>query len=159
MLVRGRKYELVWTSAYLVVLVASFLGSIIPFGPALYLGGITLAALDSTLDPAITVACGATGATLAKTVIFRASSSFRRTRVNTRLRNIRLLQIVMRHGWLAAVLAAATPIPDELVAIPLGLSGYNTWRFFASTLVGKSILISLIVWGVREHGTEFLQIV
>ena len=147
---------------YLVILATSFIGNIVPFGPALYLGGITVAALDKTLNPIVTIIFATVGATFGKAVVFFFSGSFGKTRFKSRIKNFRLVRLVMRHGWLAALLAAATPFPDDLVAIPLGLSSYSPWRFIASTFVGKSILISLIVWGVRGHGmlfAEFLQIV
>ena len=41
----------------------------------------------------------------------------------------------------AAFVAAATPIPDDLVYVPLGLAKYNPKRFFIATLTGKLVFI------------------
>ncbi len=40
-------------------------------------------------------------------------------------------------GFLAAFAAAATPIPDEPVVIPLGLMKYSPAKFFTAFFIGK----------------------
>jgi len=45
-----------------------------------------------------------------------------------------------RWGALAAFVAAATPIPDDPVVIPLGLTGYSPVKFFVSYLTGKAVI-------------------
>ena len=42
-------------------------------------------------------------------------------------------------------MAAATPIPDDMVYVPLGLAKYNPARFFLATLAGKLVLHYIIV--------------
>ena len=49
------------------------------------------------------------------------------------------------YGAAAAFVAAATPIPDDLVYVPLGLAKYNPRRFFISTLLGKLLLCYILV--------------
>lgn len=44
---------------------------------------------------------------------------------------------VRRWAFLLLYLAAATPIPDEPVVIPLGLMKYSPTKFFLSYLLGK----------------------
>ena len=54
-------------------------------------------------------------------------------------------RLVKRYGAGAAFFAAATPIPDDLVYVPLGLAKYNPKRFFIATLSGKIVLGYMIV--------------
>ena len=54
-------------------------------------------------------------------------------------------RLVKRYGAAAAFFAAATPIPDDLVYVPLGLAKYNPKRFFIATLTGKIVLSYVIV--------------
>ena len=54
-------------------------------------------------------------------------------------------KLVKRYGAGAAFFAAATPIPDDLVYVPLGLAKYNPRKFFIATLTGKLVLCYIIV--------------
>ena len=61
-------------------------------------------------------------------------------------------RLVKRYGAGAAFIAAATPIPDDLVYIPLGLAKYNPKKFFVATLAGKIILSYMIVLSSHFFG-------
>jgi len=45
-----------------------------------------------------------------------------------------------RWGALAAFVAAATPIPDDPIVIPLGLTRYSPIKFFVAYFLGKSLI-------------------
>ena len=45
-----------------------------------------------------------------------------------------------RWGALAAFVAAATPIPDDPIVIPLGLARYSPIKFFLAYLLGKALI-------------------
>ena len=45
-----------------------------------------------------------------------------------------------RWGALAAFVAAATPIPDDPVVIPLGLARYSPVKFFVAYFLGKALI-------------------
>ena len=66
-------------------------------------------------------------------------------------------KLVKRYGGSAAFVAAATPIPDDLVYIPLGLAKYNPKRFFIATLLGKIVLYYVIVLISHYMGLSFLE--
>jgi membrane protein YqaA with SNARE-associated domain len=59
------------------------------------------------------------------------------------------------HRWamLGVFLAAASPIPDDPVVIPLGLMRYSVIRFFASYLVGK-----LLVCLAGAYTARYIQV-
>jgi membrane protein DedA with SNARE-associated domain len=85
-------------------------------------------------------------ATLAKQIIFYVSySGGRIISEKTRKRMKPFERLVKKYGAGAAFVAAATPIPDDLVYIPLGLAKYNPRRFFVATLTGKIVLSYVIV--------------
>lgn len=53
-----------------------------------------------------------------------------------------------RWGFIALFVAAATPIPDEPVIVPLGLLKYNPGKFFLAFFTGKlSITIAGAYFG------------
>ena len=55
----------------------------------------------------------------------------------TKQRMLPFQRLVKKYGAAAAFVAAATPIPDDIVYVPLGLAKYNPLRFFIATLTGK----------------------
>jgi len=85
-------------------------------------------------------------ATLAKQIIFYASYGGRKIISDkTKKRMLPFQRLVKKYGAAAAFVAAATPIPDDLVYVPLGLAKYNPRRFFISTLLGKLLLCYILV--------------
>jgi membrane protein DedA with SNARE-associated domain len=66
-------------------------------------------------------------------------------------------RLVKKYGAAAAFIAAATPIPDDLIYVPLGLAKYNPLRFFISTLVGKIVLSYVIVLLSHFFGMAYVD--
>ncbi len=44
---------------------------------------------------------------------------------------------------------AATPIPDDILIVPLGVARYSWWRMFVPLLIGKTIFLTAIAWAGR----------
>jgi membrane protein YqaA with SNARE-associated domain len=126
----------------LFVLLGSFGFNLIPFaGPSnLFIASNSVLMLGVT-DPASLAAIGflvAAGATLAKTIHYLITffvSKHLREKQRQRLEAEALK--VKRWAFLLLFVAAATPIPDEPVVIPLGLLKYNPFRFFSAFFFGK----------------------
>jgi membrane protein DedA with SNARE-associated domain len=143
---------------YLGVFVISFIGSIVVFVPIPYFPVLIAAALNKELDPNLVSLSSALGAILAKTIIFYASYYGRKSlSTQTKKRIYPLQKLVAKYGSLAAFIAALTPIPDDLVYIPLGLTKYTPWKFVVSTFLGKFILNEIIVWGSVYLGRPFID--
>lgn len=53
---------------------------------------------------------------------------------------------------MGAFIAAISPIPDDIVYIPLGLAKYSPWKFAISTFTGKFLLNEMIVLGSAYLG-------
>jgi len=131
---------------YLSLSLVNFFGSLIPFVP---LPGFLLLATMSVgdaFDLHILALSSAITATVAKQIIFYVSYGGRKIiNEKTRKRMRPFERLVKRYGAAAAFFAAATPIPDDLVYVPLGLAKYNPKRFFIATLTGKIVLSYVIV--------------
>ena len=126
----------------------SFLSSLLVFVPVPYFIPLIFAALE--LDPTVVALVSAIGASLAKVVIFRVSYFGGRVvdgKTRKRMRPFEIL--VSKYGWLASFLAAATPIPDDLIFIPLGFVRYKLWKFAVSVFAGKFLLALIMTWGSR----------
>jgi membrane protein DedA with SNARE-associated domain len=143
---------------YLGVLLISFIGSIIVFIPVPYFPVLVTATLNRNLDPHIIALSSAVGAVAAKMIIFYGSYYGRNILSSkTKKRIMPLQRLLGKYGWAGAFTASLTPIPDDLVYIPLGLAKYNPWKFATAIFAGKLILNEMIVSGTIFIGRPFVD--
>jgi membrane protein DedA with SNARE-associated domain len=138
---------------YLGILLISFLGSIIVFVPVPYFPVLVTAAFNQNLDPHLISLFSALGAVIAKLIIFYASY-YGRNVLSPKIkgRMIPLQRLLGKYGGMGAFIAAISPIPDDIVYIPLGLAKYSPWKFAISTFTGKFLLNEMIVLGSAYLG-------
>jgi len=145
-------------NGYLILALVNFFGSLIPFVP---LPGFLLLATMSVgneYNLHVLALLSAITATVAKQAIFFVSFSGRRImNEKTRKRMRPFERLVKRYGAAAAFVAAATPMPDDIIFIPLGLAKYNPKRFFIATLTGKIVLSYIIVLISHYIGLSFIE--
>ena len=145
-------------SGYVGIFLISFIGSIIPFIPVPYFPVLVTSALDKSLDPNLVVLLSTIGAVLAKTIIFIASYYGRNIlSKKTKTRMLPLQKLLSKYGGIGVFVAALTPIPDDLVYIPLGIAKYSPSRFALFTFIGKFCLGALIVWGTVFLGRPIME--
>jgi membrane protein DedA with SNARE-associated domain len=143
---------------YSLLALVNFFGSLVPFVP---LPGFLLLATMSVGDQydlhALALISAVT-ATVAKQIIFYVSYGGRKIiKEKTRKRMRPFERLIKRYGAGAAFFAAATPIPDDLVYVPLGLAKYNPKRFFIATLTGKIVLSYSIVFISHNLGLSLVE--
>ena len=143
---------------YVILVLVNFFGSLIPFVP---LPGFLLLATMSVgneYDLHVLALLSAITATVAKQMIFFVSFSGRRImNEKTRKRMRPFERLVKKYGAAAAFVAAATPMPDDIIFVPLGLAKYNPKRFFIATLTGKIVLSYIIVLISHYVGLSFIE--
>ena len=143
---------------YIGLVLVNFFGSLIPFVP---LPGFLLLAsmsVGNQFDLHLLAILSALAATAAKQIIFYISYEGRRIiSEKTRKRMRPFERLVKRYGAAAAFFAAATPIPDDLIYVPLGLAKYNPKRFFIATLTGKLVLSYAIVFISHNLGISLVE--
>jgi len=143
---------------YLGLAIVSFFGSLIPFVPIPSFVLVATMAVGEQFDIHILVLIAALTSTAAKQIIFYISYGGRKIiSEKTKKRMKPFQKLVKRYGGSAAFVAAATPIPDDLVYIPLGLAKYNPKRFFVATLLGKFVLYYVIVLISHYMGLSLLE--
>ncbi|MEA2044051.1 MAG: VTT domain-containing protein [Thermoproteota archaeon] len=143
---------------YLGLTIVSFFGSLIPFVPIPSFVLVATMAVGEQFDIHVLVLIAALTSTVAKQIIFYASYGGRKIiSEKTKKRMMPFQKLVKRYGGSAAFVAAATPIPDDLVYIPLGLAKYNPKRFFVATLLGKFVLYYVIVLISHYMGLSLLE--
>ena len=143
---------------YLGLTIVSFIGSLIPFVPIPSFVLVATMAVGEQFDIHVLVLIAALTSTAAKQIIFYVSYGGRKIiSEKTKKRMKPFQKLVKRYGGSAAFVAAATPIPDDLVYIPLGLAKYNPKRFFVATLLGKIVLYYVIVLISHYTGLSLLE--
>jgi len=143
---------------YLGLAIVSFFGSLIPFVPIPSFVLVATMAVGEQFDIHVLVLIAALTSTAAKQIIFYISYGGRKIiSEKTKKRMKPFQKLVKRYGGSAAFVAAATPIPDDLVYIPLGLAKYNPKRFFVATLLGKIVLYYAIVLVSHYMGLSLLE--
>ena len=143
---------------YIGLALVSFIGSLIPFVPVPSFILLATMSVGGQFDIHILALISALTATIAKQIIFYASYGGRRMiSEKTKKRMKPFQKLVKRYGGAAAFVAAATPIPDDMVYIPLGLAKYNLKRFFIATLSGKIVLCYIIVLISHYTGLSILE--
>lgn len=143
---------------YVGLVLVSFFGSLIPFVP--FPAFILLATMSTTdeFDLNIIAIASAVASAAAKQIIFYLSYGGRKIITEQTRKRIKPFErLVKRYGAGAAFVAAATPIPDDLIYVPLGLAKYNPLRFFISTVAGKIVLSYAIVFISRGFGSSYIN--
>lgn len=143
---------------YLGILLISFVGSIIVFVPIPYFPVLITAAFNDNLDPTLISLSSAIGAVIAKLIIFYASY-YGRNMLSSKIKGkmVPLQRLLARYGAIGAFFAAVSPIPDDIVYIPLGLAKYSPWKFVIATFLGKFAFNEIFVLGAIYFGRPFVN--
>jgi membrane protein DedA with SNARE-associated domain len=144
---------------YLGIVLFSFVSSVIVFIPIPYFPVLMSAALNENFDPTLLVLFSTLGAVAGKMIIFCGSYYGRKIILSysTKKRMLPLQKLLSRYGWMGVFTAAATPIPDDIVYIPLGLAKYSPLKFLSALFVGKFILGGVIVVISIYFGRPFVE--
>ena len=136
-------------------LVGAFLNSVlanatliiqIPYTPTfIFLASQT----DSTSYLVALVVIGAISSTIGEVISYSIGHSVGTTIVKADRLTAIVHGIASKHPRLATMIIlafAATPLPDDLLIIPLGLAGYGARRIIVPTLIGKGLMFAAIVF-------------
>jgi membrane protein DedA with SNARE-associated domain len=143
---------------YFGILLISFIGSIIIFVPIPYFPVLVAAAFDEHLNPHMISLSSAVGSVAGKMIVFYASYyGHKMLNTRTKKRIFPLHKLLSKYGWLGAFVAAALPVPDDVVYITLGIAKYSPFRFATAVFTGKMILKEITVWGALFIGRPFVE--
>jgi len=127
----------------------SFISNVIPGFPAIYLafvGSYALVATD-TMHATMAIIVSGIGAGLGKLTVFMSSRAL--GHASKRLQKVRektewLGEEAERGVFILVLLFAALPLPDDILYIPLGLTGFKAVSFAIAVLLGKIILTAIV---------------
>ena len=140
------------------LILVSFFGSLIPFVPIPSFLLLVTMSVGEQFDIHILAISAALASAGAKQIIFYLSYGGRKIiSERTKKRMLPFQKLVKRYGASAAFVAAATPIPDDIIYVPLGLAKYNPKKFFIATLLGKLVLCYILVLISHYMGLSILE--
>ena len=143
---------------YIGLTLVSFFGSLIPFVPLPSFLLLATMSVGDQFDLHVIALISAFTATGAKIIVFSVSYGGRRIIGEKSRKRMRPFErLVKKYGAGAAFFAAATPIPDDLIYVPLGLAKYNPKRFIIATLAGKIVLSYVIVFAAHYFGLSLVE--
>ena len=143
---------------YIGLTLVSFFGSLIPFVPLPSFLLLATMSVGDQFNLHILAIISAVTATGAKMVVFSVSYGGRKIIGEKSRKRMRPFErLVKKYGGGAAFFAAATPIPDDLIYVPLGLAKYNPKRFLIATLTGKLVLSYVIVFISHYMGLSIVD--
>lgn len=146
---------------YLGVFVVSLLANLTLFFPVPYLAVVFTIGLKAVrYEPLLLSILGAIGATLGKFVSYLIGYGGRITLGEKYRRRFDALRKILGGSpFFAAFLFAASPLPDDVVFIPLGMMEYSAAKTFFACLLGKFVLTSVAVWSGRLSGLTISWII
>jgi len=128
------------------VFAISFIGTASIIIPVPYTVLILGLSLSAAWDPLLLTLAGGLGSALGEMVGYVLGYYGRRIVSAERQRKMEfLVRIFDRYGPLAIFVFALTPLPDDLLYIPLGLMHYKFYKAFIPTIIGKFLMISIIL--------------
>ncbi len=108
----------------------------------------------TAMNPLAVAFIVAVGATVAKLVHYFIAAALGK-RVNYSNGKLgKYSKILGQWGALGAFIAAATPIPDDPVIIPLGMIRYDSVKFAASYFLGKLLITLVGAYGMKVAATR-----
>ena len=137
----------------LVVFLASLAGNLIPFFPIPYLLFVVgVVGTIPTISLVQVATVGALGAATGKFTIYLVGYGAGTALSGSRARFDSLRKLLGGSAFLAAFFFAASPLPDDIVFIPLGIMRYSPTKTFISLFSGKFALILLVAYLARSSG-------
>jgi len=115
----------------------------IPYTLVIYL-------LGTFLDPFLMAVAGGLGSALGEIFGYVLGYYGRAVISGERQRKIDfMLKVFNRYGTIAIFLFALTPLPDDLLFIPLGIMRYSFIKAFVPCVLGKTLMCFILAMGGR----------
>jgi len=133
---------------YLGIFITSFIGTASIIVPIPYTALILI--LGEILDPLLLAFSAGAGAALGEFSGYIIGYYGRAVISDERKRKMEyVLRIFDRYGSIAIFIFALTPLPDDLLFVPLGIMRYNFFKAFIPCILGKITMSLILAYGGR----------
>ena len=139
---------LVLQHGYLGVFLISLIGALSIAIPIPYT--ILIFTCGHYLDPVLVALAGGAGSAVGEISGYGLGYAGRIvTSVERRKKMDYFLRLFRRYGTVSIFLFALTPLPDDLLFIPLGIMRYSFIKAFIPCLLGKTVMCFILAYGGR----------
>jgi membrane protein YqaA with SNARE-associated domain len=134
---------------YIGVFIISFIGSVSVIFPIPYT--IVIYFLGSILDPFFVAINGGLGSALGEFSGYALGYYGRSVISEERQRKMDyMVKVFAKYGPATIFLFALTPLPDDLLFIPLGVMRYPFWKAFIPALLGKTLMTFILAYSGQQ---------
>jgi membrane protein YqaA with SNARE-associated domain len=140
--------QLALNYSYLGIFILSFIGALSIVFPIPYT--VVIYFLGTFLDPYLIAFSGGLGSAMGELIGYFLGYSGRMLISDERRRKMDyMVKIFDRYGVIVIFLFALTPLPDDLLIIPLGVMHYNPVKFLIPCIMGKTLMCLILALGGR----------
>ncbi len=138
--------QLLLQYSYFGVFLLSFIGTASIIIPVPYTLIIFTLSMSGQWNSTLLIIAGGLGSALGELTGYALGYFGRRIISEERQRKMTyLVRVFDRYGPLAIFVFALTPLPDDLLFIPLGIMKYKFYKAFIPSLIGKLVMIFILV--------------
>jgi membrane protein YqaA with SNARE-associated domain len=149
--------QLLLQYSYFGVFLLSFIGTASIIIPVPYTLIIFTLSMSGQWNLTLLIIAGGIGSALGELTGYALGYFGRRIISEERQRKMTyLVRVFDRYGPLAIFVFALTPLPDDLLFIPLGIMKYKFYKAFIPSLIGKLVMIFILVNSGSIAGTIFV---
>lgn len=148
--------QLLLQYSYFGVFLLSFIGTASIIIPVPYTLIIFTLSMSGQWNSTLLIIAGGLGSALGELTGYALGYFGRRIVSEERQRKMTyLVRVFDRYGPLAIFVFALTPLPDDLLFIPLGMMKYKFYKAFIPSLIGKLAMIFILVNSGSIAGSIF----
>lgn len=145
--------------SYLGVFLISLIGTLSIIIPIPYALVILTLGMNPETDPLLLTVAGGLGSGIGEFSGYILGYYGRSAISEERQRKMNfMMRIFNRFGSIAIFLFALTPLPDDLLFIPLGILRYSFVKAFIPCILGKLLMCSILAYGGQVYG-DLLSII
>ncbi len=134
---------------YLGVFIISFIGSVSVVFPVPYT--IVIYLLGAVLNPVFIAISSGLGSAIGEFSGYALGYYGRAVVSEERRRKMEyMVKLFDRYGPAAIFFFALTPLPDDLLFIPLGVMHYPFWKAFIPALLGKTVMSFILAYAGQQ---------
>jgi len=138
---------------YIGVFLLSLIGAMSIVIPIPYTLVILTLAINPQWDPLLLTVAGGLGSGIGEFSGYLLGYYGRSVISEERQRKMNyMVKLFNRFGYVAIFLFALTPLPDDLLFIPLGIMRYNLLKALIPSMIGKLLMCSILAYGGQVYG-------
>lgn len=133
----------------LLIFIISLVGNSIPYtAMPYYIALIYYSYLyHDPLTLSIIAISSGIGSTVGKLVIYFIGRGVSKMMPEKNRKNAEIFGgLIKKWGFLFVLIATSTPVPDDIILIPIAFTGYSIYLYFLATLLGKTMASLVIVF-------------